>query len=106
MEVIWTMDPRMKPLVIALALCGLVSALPAGATAIPGFHNNFGPQATGPMFHGGTYTTHRESTRKLRALLDLRDEGLALQAGDGGALTPEHRAYLQKKLDAIQAGDY
>ena len=106
MEVIWTMDPRMKPLVIALALCGLVSALPAGATAIPGFHNNFGPQATDPMFHGGIYVTHRKSTRKLRALMDLRREGVELQAKDGGTLTPEHRAYLQGKLDAIQAGDY
>jgi len=96
----------MKPLMIALALCGLVSALPAEATAIVMVPQSFGPQATDPMFHGGIYITHRKSTRKLRALMDLRSEGVELQAGDGGTLTPEHRAYLQSKLDAIQAGDY
>jgi len=96
----------MKPLMIALALCGLVWALPAEATAIVMVPQSFGPQATDPMFHGGTYTTHRKSTRKLRALMDLRSEGVELQAKDGGTLTPEHRTYLQGKLDAIQAGDY
>jgi hypothetical protein len=41
---------------------------------------------------------------KVRALLQLRREGLKLRDEDGGTLTPEHHAYLQAKLDAIQAG--
>jgi hypothetical protein len=32
----------------------------------------------------------------------LHDEGVTLQARDGGTLTPEHRQTLQKKLDALQ----
>jgi len=36
-------------------------------------------------------------------LQSLRDQGLRLQQADGGALTPEHRAELQSKLDAIRA---
>ena len=42
-------------------------------------------------------------SKKMRALLTLRDEGLKLQKADGGKLTPEHYAYLQTKLDAIQS---
>jgi hypothetical protein len=38
-----------------------------------------------------------------RALQSLRDQGLRLQREDGGTLTPEHRAELQSKLDAIRA---
>jgi len=38
-----------------------------------------------------------------RALQSLRDQGLRLQREDGGMLTPEHRAELQSKLDAIRA---
>jgi len=41
---------------------------------------------------------------KLHAeLLALRDEGLKLREADGGTLTPKHRAYLQKKLDRLNA---
>jgi len=29
-----------------------------------------------------------------------------MRTEDGGTLTPEYRAYLQQKLDAIQAGNY
>lgn len=96
----------MKTLTIAVSLCGLVCAATAEAAAITGVPDSMGLQATDPAFHGGTYTTHPKSTRKLRALLELRGEGLKIQAEDGGTLTPEHRAYLQSKLDAIQAGDY
>ncbi len=39
----------------------------------------------------------------LTALQKLRREGLALQKQDGGALTDEHRASLQAKLDHLNA---
>ena len=32
----------------------------------------------------------------------LRKDGLALQAADGGTLTPAHRAQLQARLDRLQ----
>lgn len=37
------------------------------------------------------------------ALMALRAEGIKLRDADGGKLTPEHEAYLQAKLDAINA---
>lgn len=40
---------------------------------------------------------------KTQELLQLREEGQDLRDADGGKLTPEHYAYLQTKLDAIQA---
>ncbi|HKD23440.1 MAG TPA: hypothetical protein VKB71_15595 [Rhizomicrobium sp.] len=49
--------------------------------------------------------TSRE-IQKNKALMALRDEGLKLREADGGTLTPEHHAYLQAKLDAINAGDF
>jgi hypothetical protein len=39
---------------------------------------------------------------KLQQLHALRTEALRVQRADGGALTPEHRAALQSKLDAVQ----
>jgi hypothetical protein len=36
-------------------------------------------------------------------LLSLREQGLRLQQADGGTLSPDHRAQLQSKLDAIWA---
>lgn len=44
--------------------------------------------------------------RRHEAILAVRDEGLKLQASDGGKLTDGHRAYLQAKLDAVRAGNY
>ena len=38
------------------------------------------------------------------ALRDLREEALALQASDGGTITTEHLAYIQGRLDTINAG--
>lgn len=55
-----------------------------------------------------TFTTGgtSQSDRKRDALLALRSEGLKLRTADGGTLTSEHQAYLQKKLDAINAGNF
>ncbi|MDE2135576.1 MAG: hypothetical protein KGJ49_13395 [Alphaproteobacteria bacterium] len=47
--------------------------------------------------------TNRRMLKKVRALAALRQEGLQLRAADGGTLTPDHYAYLQVKLDAIQS---
>ena len=33
-------------------------------------------------------------------LMDLRRQGLALRASDGGTLTAEHRDYIQVRIDA------
>ena len=72
-----------------------------------GVPNIMGLQATDPALHGGRYmATPPSVSPKTRALLQLREEALKLQAGDGGALTPEHRAYLQEKLNSIQGGNY
>jgi hypothetical protein len=49
-----------------------------------------------------TLTDPTCSSRTTRQLSKLRDEALDLQRSDGGRLTPEHRAVLQSKLDAIQ----
>ena len=44
--------------------------------------------------------------RRHEAILAVREEGMRLQAEDGGTLTDPHRAYLQAKLDAVRAGNY
>ena len=44
--------------------------------------------------------------RRHEAIMAIRDEGLTLQASDGGKLTEAHRAYLQAKLDAVRTGSY
>jgi hypothetical protein len=41
--------------------------------------------------------------QRCRDLLDLRDEGMRLRQADGGTLMPEHRDYLQSKLDNINS---
>lgn len=90
-------------------LAVLFSAFGVTAMAGPmgGVPNTMGLQATDPALHGGVYkSTPSPLSPKARALLHLRDEGLKLQQDDGGTLTPEHRVYLQQKLDVIQAGDY
>ena len=51
-------------------------------------------------------TRHSTQLRRHEAILAVRDEGLKLQASDGGKLTDGHRAYLQAKLDAVRAGNY
>lgn len=44
--------------------------------------------------------------RRHEAIQAIGEEGLALQAADGGKLSDTHRAYLQAKLDAVRAGVY
>ena len=46
------------------------------------------------------------ASRKTRALLMLRREGLLLKKQDGGSLSAAHQAALQAQLNAIQSGRY
>jgi hypothetical protein len=46
------------------------------------------------------------ASRKTRAMLMLRREGLLMKKQDGGALSLEHRVTLQARLNAIQSGRY
>jgi hypothetical protein len=48
-----------------------------------------------------TGVTRQPSEETQRQIAQLRAEGLLLQQADGGSLTREHHAYLQRKLDAI-----
>jgi hypothetical protein len=62
--------------------------------------------ATGASGITAPVTAPSHSLRRHEAILAVREEGLKLQAADGGTLTDAHRAYLQAKLDAVRAGNY
>jgi hypothetical protein len=81
-----------------LVLGGLMAA--TAASAAPAL----GPSGAG--FYAGSVVTVGPSLQKKWAIRDFIKEGRALQAADGGKLTPEHRAYLQAKWDAIRVGNY
>jgi len=57
-----------------------------------------------PVTVSATRPSHQ--LRKHEAIIAVREEGLKLQAADGGKLTDTHRAYLQAKLDAVRTGNY
>jgi hypothetical protein len=89
----------MKAVLASLVLAGLTMATPAPAApaaSTSGASNIL----TGPTIPNG------HDFRKRIALRDLSREGREMQAADGGKLTQAHRAYLQGKLDAINAGNY
>lgn len=66
------------------------------------------PSATGGGASGITLpvTTSSHQLRRHDAIMAVREEGMRLQAADGGKLTDAHRAYLQAKLDAVRLGNY
>ena len=82
-----------------LVLGGLMGATAASAAPalVPG---------GGSGFYAAPVATSGPALQKKWAIRDFIKEGKALQAADGGTLTPEHRAYLQAKWDAIRAGNY
>lgn len=111
----------MRPLSIGVSLCALLIASVAFA-APGGGSGGAGGAATGRgaslsgtglignpnpgtvfpedylprgFFHLSPYKDQR--------LLALMREGVRMRRDDGGKLTAEHRAYLQAKLDAIEA---
>ncbi len=107
----------MKAFLVLLATAGLSLGSVAVAAPLYGASPGQSPTAAGLAARSMSPTANAASSGqftngptpgalkspKTRALLDLRDEGLKLQRADGGKLTPEHHAYLQTKLDAIQA---
>ncbi len=88
----------MKAVLAPLILAGLTAATAADATSMGG--GGAVSYVTAPVTPVGP------AYEKKWALRDFIKEGRALQAADGGTLTPAHRAYLQAKLDAIRAGNY
>lgn len=87
----------MKCLPVAMSL--LVGSA-FSASALPPASGSISPYAT----PGGP--GHFQEWRKAQAIKVLRAQGLKVQAADGGTLTPEHRAELQARLNAIVAGNY
>lgn len=78
---------------VALILAGSAGAAPMG---------NMAPA---PSNAQGSLDPYKQ-TRKQHALKAIRDEALKQQAADGGKLTESHRAELQRKIDAVRAGNY
>jgi len=60
-------------------------------------------QTPGRLQPGADTELDRRREHLHAELLALRDEGLKLRKADGGTLTRDHRAYLQKKLDRLNA---
>ncbi|MBV9571593.1 MAG: hypothetical protein JO056_10175 [Alphaproteobacteria bacterium] len=84
-------------------ISGLLAApflLSAPALALPSASSGSANRLTTPVAAPST------SLRRHEAIMAVRDEGLKLQAADGGKLTDAHRAYLQAKLDAVRHGNY
>ena len=87
----------------AFAAFLLASAAPAFAGGMPAM------PTSRPAQIAPDNTSEEERARTKRQaelhdkLLALREEGLKLRDADGGTLTAEHRAYLQAKLDALNA---
>lgn len=93
----------MKILVLAGLAAPLLLASPVSAAA------NLTPAALSKANWSSPYTYpayHSHGSQKRSAILAVREEGLALQAADGGKLTEAHRAYLQAKFDAVLRGNY
>ena len=78
---------------VAMLLIGPAHAAPMGAMGGSG------------LMAGGTHDPFR-ALRKKHALEAIRQEALKQQAADGGKLTEAHRADLQRKVDAVQAGNF
>jgi hypothetical protein len=89
----------MKSMTIA-ALLATPFLLPSSASAMRSTAVGAPAGITAPV------TVPSHNLRRHDAIMSLRDEGLKLQAADGGTLTDAHRAYLQAKFDAIRAGNY
>jgi hypothetical protein len=78
---------------VAVLLIGPAPAAPIGA------------MGGGGLMAGGTHDPYRQ-LRKKHAVEAIRQEAVKQQAADGGKLTEAHRAELQRKLDAVMAGNF
>ncbi len=77
--------------------------LAAPALAMGPMNAMTAPQPMPAQLQSDTLKQDRRGEKIRGELIKLRDEGLKLREADGGTLTGEHRAYLQRKLDAIRA---
>jgi len=108
----------MKRYFLPIAACMLLAAsaaLAGGGMSGPtgAYMSGFAVTGNAPATSLGFQSPYSDALRsgasytglshKMKQLLLLRDEGLKLRDQDGGTLTPEHHAYLQAKLDAIQS---
>ena len=90
---------------VALALASTA----APVLAVPGPGPNR-PVVNTPAFSSREDNFGRHAANELAqvqyhaAIRELREEALALQESDGGTITPEHLAYVQERLDTINAG--
>jgi hypothetical protein len=90
------------------ALVPLVAAAALAAPAAPASAQNYGMQAYRTPPTSRDYNTTRPMTPEQRAkaeknkkLAALRKEAIKLQKQDGGALSADHKLYIQGKMDAI-----
>ena len=84
-----------------------IAALLAAPFLLPSSASAMRAAAAGPQAGiAAPVTVPSHNLRRHDAIMALREEGLSLQAADGGTLTDAHRAYLQAKFDAIRAGNY
>jgi hypothetical protein len=93
----------MKTIAILLLL-GIITSTAGHAGPMMGMSGDMGVQASSPPHR--SLLESPNASRKSRALMMLREQALQMRTDDGGSLSPEHRAQLQAKLDAIQAGNY
>ncbi len=83
---------------VALMLCGPgAMAAPAGGAPSP-------PVAGGSGSGGAN--DHGQQERKQHALFAVLQQAKTIRTADGGTLTDAHRAELQRRLDAVRAGNY
>ena len=88
----------MKPSVFLLCCIAMVLATGIAWSAPVGGPPGYNP-THGPVDNGN-------HLRKMQALRALRLEGLELRKRDGGTLKRAHYRYLQRKLTAIEHGNY
>jgi hypothetical protein len=88
---------RFSALLIAVAALAIAS--PALGLTTEGRAG--GPENAFNHNHGMASEVPGEPQNVRNALVLLRAEGQSLTSEDGGTLTPEHRQYLQTKLDGI-----
>jgi hypothetical protein len=87
---------------------GVALAAPASSLADP--PGAPCPELTAANQWDPGYSAHLDGlspiSRKARAILAVRREGLLMKKQDGGFLSSAHREVLQAQLDAIQSGRY
>ena len=87
-----------KAVLSAVLILGLMP--PAFAQPASGTRPAFGsPVYYGPPAPSLPPRGDRAFLRLKSRMIDLRQQAIALQASDGGTLTPEHRDFIQARID-------